>query len=275
MLVTGGSSGVGEALARRCARAGASVTLAARREAELCRVVGAIEEEGGAADWVVADLSTSDACDALVRETLDRHGRIDVLINNAAHSIRRPLADSLERFHDLERLTQLNYLAPARLIRNVLGGMRERGGGHVVNVLSAGTHIPAPRFGAYTASKAALAQLGDTLAAELYDEDVFVTNAYLGWVRTPMMTASGKYDNTKAMSAEAAAEWILDATSRRARRAIDAETTRRFLLHDLVPDSASRVMNVLYRVYADDPEAHPELAFDRALLERFVKGRMM
>jgi NAD(P)-dependent dehydrogenase (short-subunit alcohol dehydrogenase family) len=275
VLITGGSSGVGEALAMACAQAGARVTIAARREPELRRVQSAIAARGGEADYVVADLSSFDACDTLAQETLARHGGVDVIINNAAHSIRRPLAESLERFHDLERLTQLNYLAPARLIRAVLPGMRERRAGHVVNVLSAGTHIPAPRFGAYSASKSALAQLGDSLAAELYDEGITVTNAYLGWVRTPMMEASGKYEDTQAMSPEAAAEWILEAVARRARRAVTAETTRRFVLHQLVPDTSARLLNVLYRIYADDPDAHPELAFDRTLAKRFIKGRLI
>jgi short-subunit dehydrogenase/thioester reductase-like protein len=275
VLITGGSSGVGEAMAQQCAAAGAHVTIAARREEELSRVVADIVAAGGDADFIVADLATFEACDALSAEVQKRHGRVDVLVNNAAHSIRRPLADSLSRFHDLERLTQLNYLAPARLIRGVLAGMRQRGGGHIVNVLSAGTHMPAPRFGAYTAAKSALAQLGDTLAAELYDERIYVTNAYLGWVRTPMMDASGKYAETKAMSPDEAARWILEAVSRRARRAIDAETTRRFMLADALPDTATRLMNLLFRVYADDGEAYPELAFDRALAKRFIKGRAM
>ncbi len=275
VLITGASAGIGRALALGAAEAGAEVVLVARREPELQAVARTIREGGGRAHVKVLDLTDFAAIDDVLAAILSELGPVDVLVNNAAHSIRRPLKESLERFHDLERLIQLNYLAPARLIRGVLPSMRERRSGHIVNVLSAGTHMPSPRFGAYTASKAALDQLGNVLAAEHLDEGIHVTAAFLPWVRTAMMDATGKYEDTRAMSPERAAEWILEGIVERRRYVISPHVTRRFLWNRVVPKTASRVMNVLYRIYADDPEDHPELNLDRALAKKLIKGRLM
>ncbi|MBX3275368.1 MAG: SDR family oxidoreductase [Sandaracinaceae bacterium] len=274
-LVTGGSSGIGAALAHELAAAGAHVVVVARREPELRAVVEAVRAAGGRADFVVADLSDLGACDRVVADVEGTHGPIDVLVNNAGRSIRRPLAESLERFHDLERTMALNYFGPARLIRAVLPSMRARGGGHIVNVLTAGAHLPSVRFGAYTASKAALSQLGDVLGAELLHEGIRVTNAYPTWVRTPMMDATGVYEDIRAATPQDAARSILDGIADRKPHIIRGEDRRRHTLARLHPAGLQRIMNVLLRIEADDPTEHPELAFDRTLLRRFVKTRLV
>ena len=275
VLVTGASSGIGESLARYCASIGCKVVLVARREEELERICKDITASGGTASYVVADLSDYEACDRAVTTAVERHGRVDVLVNNAGRSIRRPLTESLDRFHDLERVMQINFFAPARLIRAVLPGMSARREGTIVNVLSAGAGMASPRFGAYTASKAALGQLADTLAAEHLHEGVRVVNAYLGWVRTPMMDATGKYEKVDAMSPDDAARWIIEGVVQRRQLLATADVRRRFVLARVSTTALNRILNVLYRIYADDPDAHPELALDRAILGRFVKGRMM
>ncbi len=274
VLVTGASSGIGEALARYFGRLGAKLVLVARREDELARVCAEITAEGGVASHITADLTDLASCDAAVQAALDRHGRLDVLVNNAGRSIRRPIAESLERWHDVERVMQINYFAPARLIRAALPSMREHGG-VILNVLSAGARNPSPRFGAYTASKAALGQLGDTLAAEHLHENVRVVNAYLPWVRTPMMDATGKYEETRAMTPEKAARWMVEGIVTGEQHVLSGDVRRRFALSVLRPEGLTRIMNLLYRIYADDPSAYPELALDRAILSRFVKGRLM
>lgn len=275
MLVTGASSGIGEALARYAGQLGVKLVLVARREDELARVCDDITASGGTASYVTADLADLAGCDAAVQAALDRHGRVDVLINNAGRSIRRPLAESLERFHDLERVMQINYFAPARLIRAALPSMRANGGGVIVNVLSAGARNPAPQFGAYTASKAALGQLGDTLAAEHLHENVRVVNAYLPWVRTPMMDATGKYEGTRAMTPDEAARWMVEGIVTRKQHVLSGDVRRRFALLVLRPEAVTRIFNLVFRIYADDPTAHPELALDRSILQRFVKGRLL
>lgn len=273
VLVTGGSSGVGEALAYELGSLGATVIVAARREAELRQVVKRITDAGGSASHVVADLAEMSLCDAAVAKVLQEHGRIDVLINNAGHSIRRPAAEQLERFHDVERLMRINYFAPARLIRGALPSMRERGFGHIVNILSAGARFPAPLFGGYTASKAALAQFGDTLAAELVHENIHVTAVFLPFVRTPMMEATGKYDELKVMSPQAAAQWILDGTARQKNHIASAIAKAGHGWNVLMPKAVTRALSTVSRIYADNPNDFPEFALDRTLARQFYRGQ--
>src|SRR4029077_9097530 len=123
---------------------GMKIVLVARRDDELARVETSITASGGIASRFVADLTDHAACDLAVKAAIDRHGRLDVLVNNAGRSIRRPLAESLDRFHDLERVMQINYFGPARLIRAALPGMIARKYGVILNVLSAGARSPAP-----------------------------------------------------------------------------------------------------------------------------------
>ena len=274
VLITGASSGIGEALAYRMGEYGAKVMLVARRTDELERVRKAIVEAGGVAEHVTADLASYEDCDRAVEATIERFGSVDVLINNAGRSIRRPLTDSLNRFHDLERVMQINYFGPARLMRAVLPGMRENGG-TIVNVLSAGANLPSPRFGAYTASKAALGQLGNTLAAEHAHEGIHVSNIYLPWVRTPMMDATGRYEKTDAMTPDAACDWIFEGIVDRKRLVFNTETQRRFVWSIVAPAFMVRAGNVVDRIYADEPNEHPELEMDRTMFKWFIKGRMI
>ncbi|MFW6087160.1 MAG: SDR family oxidoreductase, partial [Myxococcota bacterium] len=275
VLVTGASSGIGAALAEQCAALGAEVVLVARREEALAEVANRIRGNGGRAAFIAADLSSEEACDALVRQVLEELGPVDVLINNAGHSIRRTVAESLSRFHDLDRLMRINYFAPARLIRGLLPAMREQRFGHIVNALTAGARIVSPRFGAYTASKAALGQLSTTLAAELAHEGIRVTNAYLPWVRTPMMDATGKYADTPAKTPNEAAAWMLQAVSEGRSDAISFGARQRFVAQAVVPRMAERVANTVLRIYADDPNEHPDFALDRTLLDRIMPGRLI
>lgn len=275
VLVTGASSGIGASLAESLAAAGAHVLLVARREVELGEVVARIRAADGNAEAFVVDLADYTACDDLVARVVAEHGGIDVLINNAGRSIRRTLLDSLDRFHDLERVMQINYFAPARLIRGFLPGMVERKSGAIVNVLSAGAHMPSPRFGAYTASKAALSQLGDTLAAEHAADGIRVTQAYLHFVRTPMMSATREFDDNEAMTPDAAARWILEGTTHGVAKLVRPTDLRRYVLNQVAPRTISRLVNVVYRLYADEHEGDPELAFDRSLARRFFAGRPM
>jgi NAD(P)-dependent dehydrogenase (short-subunit alcohol dehydrogenase family) len=275
VLITGASSGIGAALAEQCAALGAEVILVARRAQELAQVTERIRDQGGQAAFFTADLTSIEACDAVVEQVLAQHGPVHILVNNAGHSIRRTVAESLDRFHDLERLMQINYFAPARLIRGFLPAMREQRFGHIVNALTAGARVVSPRFGAYTATKAALGQLSSTLGAELAHEGIRVTNAYLPWVRTPMMDATGKYADTPAKTPEEAADWMLQAVAQGRADAISPMARQRFVAHVLAPRLVERLANTALRIYADDPDAHPDFAMDRAVLGRILPGRLV
>ncbi len=274
VLITGGSSGVGAELAVQCGQAGAVVLLAARREPELKAVAQRVRAAGGRCLYRVTDLNELEECDALIAWALAEEGRVDVLVNNAARSIRRPAAESLERYHDFERVMRLNFFAPVRLIRGALPGMRQRGDGVIVNVLTAGITLPTPWFAAYGASKSALHHLTDTLSAEHLHEGVHVMSVLLPWVRTAMMDEE-RYGDTKAMTPEQAAAWMLDGIVQRKRRVVSGTFLRRWVLNVVAPTFMTRALSIITRVYAEQPEDFPEFDRDRALLKQFFKGPLV
>jgi NAD(P)-dependent dehydrogenase (short-subunit alcohol dehydrogenase family) len=212
VLLTGGSSGIGAVAARKLAAAGASVAIVARREGLLAEVVVAITAAGGDATAVRADLADLDQVDALVEQI----GPVDILINNAARSIRRPLADSLERWHDVERVMAINYFAPLRLIRGLGPGMVARGDGHIINVTTWRV-LPesSPMFAAYNASKAALSAVSRVIDTEWGASGVHSTTIYYPLVATPMIAATHAYDGVAALSADEAADWMVTAARTR------------------------------------------------------------
>src|SRR5688572_4347114 len=166
IVLTGASSGIGEAAAKLLAREGAKLCLVARRREELERVQDEIKAAGGSAWIYPADLSQEAAVDACVKAILAEHQQVDVLVNNAARSIRRLVPDSFDRFHDYQRTMQLNYFGQLRMIFGFLPGMLKQGSGHIINVSSYSTLIPVPRFSAYVESKSALEGFSRILAAE-------------------------------------------------------------------------------------------------------------
>lgn len=218
ILLTGASSGIGEMTALRLSEAGAKVFIVSRREEQLGRVAAEMAAAGGRPYVYRADLTDAEDL-AGVLEAIDaEHGGVDILINNAGRSIRRSVAGSAGRTHDFERTMDINYFAPLHLIMGVLPGMRERGHGHIINVLSMGVQIHAPRFGAYLASKAALEAVSDCAAVETLLDGIDWTTVYMPLVRTPMIAPTKAYDAYPALSVAAAADMLGDAIVRRPRR---------------------------------------------------------
>ena len=167
ILLTGASSGIGAAAAERFARLGATVVVVARRQDLLDALADRITGRAATAMPHACDVSDMDAVDALVADVEKRFGGVDILINNAGRSIRRPLAESLDRWHDVERTMVLNYYAPLRLIRGLAPGMLDRGDGHIINVSTWGVLSEAsPLFSVYNASKAALSAVSRVAETE-------------------------------------------------------------------------------------------------------------
>jgi short-subunit dehydrogenase len=218
IVITGASSGIGEAAAKQLAQRGARLCLVARRQDALARVKAEIEAAGGQAWIYPADLSREDEIDACARAILAEHPQVDVLVNNAARSIRRLVSESLDRFHDYQRSMQLNYFGPLRLTLALLPGMLARGQGHIVNVSSYSTMLTVPRFSAYVASKSALEGFSRSLAAELVGKDIYVTVINYPLVRTPMTAPTKGYQYLKQMEPEDAARWIVKAIEKRPAR---------------------------------------------------------
>jgi NAD(P)-dependent dehydrogenase (short-subunit alcohol dehydrogenase family) len=218
VLITGGSSGIGAATAKRVGDAGGQVVLVARTAEKLEKVADEVRGSGGAAHAYPCDLSDMDAIAAMADQVLADLGRVDILINNAGRSIRRSLELSYDRIHDYQRTMQLNYLGAVQLILKFIPGMRERGFGQVINVSSAGVQMRAPRFGAYIASKAALETLCDSLQAETVHDGVRFTTVFMALVRTPMISPTKVYENFPALTPDQAAGVLADAIVHRPRR---------------------------------------------------------
>lgn len=216
ILVTGASSGVGRAAAVRLAGAGATVLAVARREDELAVLEAEIKGRGGSAYSLPCDLTDTDSLDALTDDVLTRFGGVDVLVNNAGHSIRRSGADTVERPFDHDRLMRLNYHAPVRLTLNLLGSMRAQGGGQVINSSTWG--VPGglmPMFTAYHASKAALAAFSRSLQAEERRHGIVITSLHFPLMRTPMIAPTEAYAARAALEPDDAARWVVHAVRHR------------------------------------------------------------
>nr|WP_276131520.1 SDR family oxidoreductase [Mycobacterium kyogaense] len=212
ILLTGASSGIGAVAAEKLAAQGATVLAVARRADLLAEVVARITAQGGQAVAMPTNLADLDAVDALAEAA----GAVDILINNAGRSIRRPLLESLDRWHDVERTIALNYYAPMRLIRGLAPGMVARGDGHIINI-SSWRVMPesSPLFGVYNASKAALSAVSRVIDNELADVGIRSTTIYYPLVATPMIAPTRAYDGLAALSADEAAEWMVEAARRR------------------------------------------------------------
>lgn len=211
VVVTGASSGIGRATAIELARRGATPVLVARRQDRLEQVRVEIEDLGAKAYAYRCDLTDGDEVDALVKQLLEDHDAIDMLVNNAGRSIRRSLALSYDRAHDFERTMAINYLAAVRLILGLLPHMVERRSGHVVNVLTWGVQVQAPKFAAYIASKTALDTFSRIAGRETYGMGVTFTNMRLPLVRTDMIGPTEAYRRAPALSPEQAAVRVVRA----------------------------------------------------------------
>jgi len=258
VLVTGASSGIGEAAARQVAAAGGTVLLVARGREKLEELQEEIAAAGGTSHVHPCDLTDLDAIDALCADVLAAHGQVDVLVNNAGRSIRRSVALSYDRFHDYERTMQLNYFAPLRLILRLLPGMRERGSGQIVNMSSIGVQTRTPRFGAYIASKAALDTLCDALQAEVHNDGVRFTTIYMALVRTPMIAPTTIYKRFPTLTPEQAGEVVSEAIIFRPRRLSPPFGSIASFADAISPTLMDTIRSQAYELFPDSTSAKPK-----------------
>ncbi len=257
VLITGASSGIGEASAKAAARKGAVVLLAARREAELDRVRQEILAEGGRASTYVVDMTDSESIDALVAVLLEEHGAVDYVVNNAGRSIRRSLELTHDRFHDFERMMAVNYFGPVRLTMGLLPAMREQRFGHVVNIVTWGNQIRAPKFAAYIAAKSALDVFGRILGREAFFDNVTCTNMRVQIVRTAMIGPTAAYDG-KGETAEHCAQRVVKALEDRPVTVDGAFGTFYAAFNVAAPRLADLVMALAHRHEPDSRAARGE-----------------
>ena len=218
VLVTGGSSGIGRATALKLADAGAHVLIVARDAGKLARVRAEIENRGGRVSTYSCDIGDQQACDGFIAQLLAEHGGVDVLINNAGHSIRRAIEHTYDRFHDYERLMRINYFAAVRVTLGLLPAMVKRGGGQVISISSIGVLANAARFAAYNASKAALEAFSRCAGAEYSERGVRFTVINMPLVRTPMVAPTRIYEQFPLIPPEEAADLVCEAIIHRPER---------------------------------------------------------
>jgi thioester reductase-like protein len=251
VLITGGSSGIGKAVAQKIATAGAKVLICARSEDELEATRKEIVDAGGVCHAYVADLAELASCDELVKKILAEHGGIDILVNNAGRSIRRAIAASYDRFHDFERTMQLNYFGSLRLIMGFLPGMAERHRGHIINISSIGVLTNAPRFSAYVASKAALDAFSRCAQAEFSDNGINFTTINMPLVKTPMIAPTKMYDSVPTWSPEEAADFVVQAIIERPVRLATRLGTFAQVMYALAPRAYEIMINTAFRLFPD------------------------
>jgi short-subunit dehydrogenase len=250
VMITGASSGIGEASARLIAAAGGHVVLVARSDEQLQILRGEIEAAGGSAGAYPCDLTDAEATDELVERVLADTGGVDVLINSAGRSIRRSVERSQDRFHDFERTMELNYYGAVRLIVRLLPSLRERGG-QVINVSSAGVQTRTPRFSGYVASKAALDAFSDAVQAETLGDGVRFTTISFPLVRTPMIAPSEHYESFPSLSPDEAADQIAEAIIRRPRRIAPTFAHLVSLTDQVNPELMDSIRHRGYRMFPE------------------------
>ncbi len=183
-MITGASSGIGEALAVEFGRRGASVGLLARRAEVLREVAGKVEAAGGNSLAVAVDVRDAPAVKSATAKVVERFGGVDVLVANAGKG-----EITLAREFDIEVATQVlavNLLGAMNSVAAVLPEMIARGSGQIVGISSLAAYRGFPGSGAYCASKAALSTFFESLRVELRPRNIYVTTIHPGFIDTPM-----------------------------------------------------------------------------------------
>jgi short-subunit dehydrogenase len=249
MLVTGASSGIGEATARRLAREpGASLVLVARREERLRELAASLAQSSLGEErvsFLAVDLVDEDAPEAIRAHVAERYGRLDLLVNNAGAAWRQPFAEG--GYENVRRTLAINFDAQVRLTEALLPLLRSSAPSAIVNVASTAARVTRKGTGAYSASKAALASWSDALCAEERDGGVHVGLVLPGFISTegfPQSELTAKPWTRWAVSTpERAAEAIHQAgIGRRPERYVPRPYALAALARVLVPGLVRRVM---------------------------------
>jgi len=216
ILLTGASFGVGRALALQLGQAGAKLLLAARTADALEVVAGEINAAGGDARALPLDLADTAAIDAFAAKLLAEGTAVDIVIHNAGKSIRRLVADSLDRPHDFTRTIAVNYLGPVRLQLGLLPSMIAKRGGQIIAVSTVGVRLPpGPRWAAYIAAKSAFDVWLCSARPELAAHDITCTSIYFGLIHTRMSAPTEIYRDMPGMTADEAASVVCRALVKR------------------------------------------------------------
>ncbi|MGH3088967.1 MAG: SDR family NAD(P)-dependent oxidoreductase [Rubrobacteraceae bacterium] len=192
-IVTGASSGIGEATARELSDRGASVVLAARAAEKLEALERSIVAAGGRALAVETDVSDRASVEAMVEKTMREFGRVDALVNNAGLGLSGRVAEL--KAEDLRDVFEINVIGALNCVQAALPAMER--GGRIINVSSVVGLRAIPMVGGYSASKFALNALSDALRVELASRGITVTTVYPGTTRTSFRENSRRTKDEK------------------------------------------------------------------------------
>ncbi|MDT4953577.1 MAG: hypothetical protein QOJ02_1715 [Acidobacteriota bacterium] len=184
VFITGASSGIGRALAVELGRRGASVGLLARRVEILGEIVKEVEEAGGRALALPADVRDAEAVRVAADQLREKFGRVDVLVANAGVGVTTDAKDLQAK--EVADVISINVLGAVNSVTAVLPEMIEQGSGQLVAISSLAAYRGLPKSGAYCASKAALSAFFESLRVDLLKSGVGVTIIHPGFIKTPL-----------------------------------------------------------------------------------------
>jgi short-subunit dehydrogenase len=188
VLITGGSSGIGLAIAHALLAKGAKLVITGRRADTLAKAVQELQHIGSPIYSVSADVATPEGRTATIKQAVGLLGGLDILVNNAGGVRAGRLENTPEA--ELQAMIDVDLVAPILLTRAALPALRASGEAMIVNVASGIALIGVPFYATYAATKAGLARFGEALRRELKGEGIHVLTAYPGGTDTPMMKSN-------------------------------------------------------------------------------------
>lgn len=188
VVITGGSSGIGFAIAEAMMLRGSRIAITGRRPDVLNTAAERLRAAGGRIDSIVADVSTEEGRETTLKVALEKLGGLDILVNNAGGVRAGRLEDTTEA--EIRAMIEVDLVAPILLTRAALPALRTSNDGLVVNVTSGIALVAAPFYSTYAGVKGGLAKFGESLRRELKGEGVHVMTVYPGATDTPMMRSS-------------------------------------------------------------------------------------
>jgi NAD(P)-dependent dehydrogenase (short-subunit alcohol dehydrogenase family) len=267
VVITGGSRGLGLALARRLAREQAKLAIIARDEGELARAKSDLLPFGSVVTTWACDICNQLAVESTIQEVVDEFGGIDVLVNNAGEIVVGPL-ETMTR-EDFQRALDIHFWAPLAVTFAALPHLRTKNTARIANITSFGGRLAVPHLTPYCVSKFALAGFSDALRAELARSNIFVTTVAPGLMRTGShKNALFKGDHQKefawfslgsgnplfSMDADRAARQILNAVRRRKSDLVITLPARAGIIAQaLFPNFVARIVKLIARFLPQKP----------------------